>query len=328
MDAWERPPSTVAVLHLNQVGDLVFGLPALAALRAGFPEARILSVVRQNLAPLLSATSVSGTGLVDELIEHRGVRDFFRTAEALRAREIDLAVCLSESPRSRLLAYLSRAPRRVGLDDGPLASLLTERVEKRGLPSTSNDIRLVRGLGCPLPYDSYVGLIEVAPRDRQRAIDLLREQGLPAEQRLVVLAPGASQGRGLKEWPLERFVEVARHVGAKQGVVAVFVGTGLPDGSERDLPNGCLDLSGRTSLRELAGLLSLTDLFIGNDSGALHLAACLAVPCVALFGPTDPDETGPQGEGHVVLRADASGSMESIPVVAVIEAVERQLPGV
>ena len=78
-------------------------------------------------------------------------------------------------------------------------------------------------------------------------------------------------------------------------------------------------------MRELIGLLSLAELLVGNDSGALHLAACLVVPCVGLFGPTNPDETGPQGEGHIVLRADASGSIESIPTVAVIEAVDRQL---
>ena len=320
MDARERPPSTIAVLHLNQVGDLVFSLPALAALREGFPGARVVSVLRQNLAPLLS-----GSGLVDEAVGHRGVGDFFRTAEVLRLRDIDLAVCLSESPRSRLLAYLSRAPRRAGLDDGPLASLLTERVEKHGLPSTSNNIRLVQALGCPVPQDNYVGLLDVARQDRQGAIDLLRERGLPERQRLVLLAPGASPGQQHKEWPLDRFVEVARQVGAIDGVVAVFVGTELRDGSAEEPPGGCFDLSGQTSLTELAGLLSLADLFVGNDSGALHLAACLAVPCVALFGPTDPDETGPQGEGHIVLRADASGSIESIPTVRVLEAIERQL---
>lgn len=322
MDREVTATSKIGVLHLNQVGDLVFSLPALAALRAGFPRARIVSVLRQSLVPLLSPSS-----LVDDVVGHQGSRDFFNTADRLRNLEIDLAVCLSESPRSRLLAHLSGAPRRVGLAGGPLASLLSQRVEKRGLPSTANNLRVVSELGCPVPRESYVGLLEATPEDRAAAHGVLERAGWPGgEDRLVILAPGVSKGREHKRWPADRFGEVERHVSAMPGCCAVVVGTETSDEAARAAGDRCVDVSGRTDLRELLGLLSLCELFVGNDSGVLHLAACLGVPCVGLYGPTDPRETGPQGEQHLVLRGEA-GDLSTIEVGAVIAAIEDLLEG-
>ena len=121
----------------------------LAALRAGFPQARLVSIVKEPLEPLLV-----GSGLVDEILLHRGARDFFAALGRVRAADLDMVVCLSQSPRARLLGYGSGAARRVGLAGGPLQSLLTETVESSGLPSTANDLRLTTALGCPTPNES------------------------------------------------------------------------------------------------------------------------------------------------------------------------------
>lgn len=313
-------PARIAVFHLNQVGDLVFSLPALAAIRAGFPEATVWSVLRDSLAPLLEASTV-----VDEALTHKGSRNFLATADRLRDLRIDLAVCLSESPRSRLLAYLSGAPRRVGLDGGPLASLLSERVEKCGLPSTSNNLRVVRELGCSVPQESYVGLLQPSDADRDGARRLLAQAGSSGgRERLVILAPGVSKGREHKRWPVDRFAGVAAHIAALPGFVAVTVGAEESRVAPDAEVDGWVDLVGRTSLRELLGLLSLSALFVGNDSGVLHVAACLGVPCVGLYGPTDPGETGPQGEGHCVLRAH-HGDLATLTADAAVAAIDRLL---
>ncbi len=319
MPADESRPASIAVFHLNQIGDLVFSLPALAALRSGFPDARIISVLKKAVAPLLEESP-----LIDERLTHRGSRDFLDTANRLRAAGIDLAVCLSESPRSRLLASLSRAPQRIGLDGGPLASLLSTGVEKVGLPSTRNNLRVVRALGCPVPSDSYVGLLGAGEADRRGARGLLEEAGLAGNgDRLVVLAPEVSKGREAKSWPAERFGEVAKRLRGRPGTVALIVGADAGSCFD-ETPEGCLDLGGRTSLRQLLGLLSMADLFVGNDSGVLHLAACLGLPCVALFGPTDPEETGPHGGPHEIVRAP-DGVMKELPVEAVWGPIERRL---
>ena len=316
-----EPARVICVLHLNQLGDLVFSLPTLAALRQGFPEARIASVVRHGLAPLLEESP-----LVDEVVAHHGTRDFLATAERLRSLEPDLAVCLSESPRSRLLAYLSRASRRVGLDGGPLSGLLTSGVAESGLPSCGNDLKVVRELGLAIPRETYVGLLEATPADREAARRVLLDAGwTPERGRLVVLAPGVSEGREAKRWPPSRYGELAERLTAAPGRAAVVVDVESADEGPPRAP-GVVDLAGRTGLRELVGLLSLAELFIGNDSGALHLAACLGVPCVALFGPTDPMETGPHGEGHAVLEAEG-GDLGSLPVERVLAVAEERLSG-
>ena len=308
-------PIVVGVFHLNQIGDLVFSLPALGALRRRFPEARLISVVRENVAPLLE-----GVELIDDVITHQGSGSFLSTVDELRAAKFDLAVCLSESPRSRLLAWLSGAQARIGLGGGPLASLLTERVPKEGFPSTGNNLRVVRRLGCPAVTKSYVGLLKASDEDLHAAAGLLemRSRQTPGDP-LVVIAPGASQGRQEKEWPTERFAAVAEAV-VQLGGVPTLVGADVrPELSSE----GVVDLGGRTSLRELIGILGLADLFVGNDSGVLHLAAALGTPCVALFGPTDPVQTGPHGEGHVVLSASEDGpaSIDQISTERVLETV-------
>ena len=92
--------------------------------------------------------------------------------------------------------------------------------------------------------------------------------------------------------------------------------------SERD-PDVRAALAAHNDLRDLVGLLDRCDLFVGIDSGVLHLAAAVGKPCVALFGPTDPEQTGPQGNGHVVVRAceEGPGEMGEIDVAPVTEAI-------
>ena len=314
-------PRRIGVVHLNQVGDLMFSLPALAALRAGFPEARIVSILRESLEPLLM-----GSELIDEILLHRGSRDFFAGMGRVRASELDLVVCFSQSPRSRLLAYGSGAARRVGLGGGPLASLLTESVQSSGLPSTANNLRLTGVLGCPVPHSGYQGLLSVRDEDLVTARSILVDAGWDGVGEVVVFAGGASRGRENKEWAGERLMEACRRSGG-DGFWSVVVGTERRAGVEHSPHEGVLDLSGRTGLRDLMGLLSLARLFVGIDSGVLHLAAALGTPCVALFGPTDPEETGPQGEGHRVIRAaeDGPGPMDAIEVATVTLAIDQML---
>ena len=317
----EEAPRRIGVVHLNQVGDLMFSLPALLALRTGFPGARIVSIAREPLEPLLR-----GNNLVDEILLHCGSRDFFAGLGRLRASALDLVVCLSQSPRSRLLAYGSGARRRAGLGGGPLASLLTESVATSGPPSTANNLRLTSALGCPVASPDYQGLLRAEDQDLVGARALLRQAGWDGGGEVVVFAGGASRGREHKEWPGERLMKVCR-LGAGSGIWSVVVGTEHRAGIDHAPAEGVLDLTGRTGLRELMGLLSLARLFVGIDSGVLHLAAALGTPCIALFGPTDPRQTGPQGEGHRILRAaeDGPGPMDAIEVGSVARAVDRAL---
>lgn len=311
---------SIGVFHLNQLGDLIFSLPVLEALRTGFPEARITSVVHAELAGLLCPSP-----WLDACITHRGAGEFFSTLRRVRRSELDLAVCLSQSPRVMLLAAASGAPERIGFSGGGFSGLLTRRVDKTTIPSLANNLRLVEALGCRVERRDYCGLLAVDEADRTLARRLVASRGVSEEERLVVIGAGASRRRSGKEWRRERFVEVARAAARHDAVAVAFVGAERQLGE--DLSSEKIhDLGGATSLRSLLGLLDRAELFVGIDSGPLHLAAALGTPCVALFGPTDPAVTGPCGEGHVVLHGrDEEGGLDALDARAVVKAVDRIL---
>ncbi|MDX1643450.1 MAG: glycosyltransferase family 9 protein [Thermoanaerobaculia bacterium] len=311
---------SIGVFHLNQLGDLIFSLPVLEALRAGFPEARITSVVRADLASLLCPSP-----WLDACITHRGAGEFFSTLRQVRRAEFDLVVCLSQSPRVMLLAAGSGARYRIGFAGGGLSLLLTERVDETTTPSLTANLRLVEALDCRIERRDYRGLLTVEEADRELAEQLLEASGIAAEARLVVVGAAASTRRDEKEWELERFLEVARALTHDEAITVAFIGADPQLGEDLSAER-IYDLGGQSSLRSLLALLERADLFLGIDSGPLHLAAAVGTPCVALFGPTDPTLTGPCGDEHTVLyRRHEEGGLGALASAPVVEAVERKL---
>jgi ADP-heptose:LPS heptosyltransferase len=173
----------------------------------------------------------------------------------------------------------------------------------------------------PLP------VIWTAPEDTARAATLL-----PAGRPWLVLGPTANWHR--KVWPAERFAELALRLTAPDGA---FPGAGIailggPGDQERSMATPvltalpqALDLVGKLDLPEVAAVLARAAIFIGNDSGLMHLAAAAGAPTLGLFGPTPSDEYGPAGPKASAVLADGpagQGAMEDLPVARVLEAAE------
>ncbi|MFM7780406.1 MAG: glycosyltransferase family 9 protein [Alphaproteobacteria bacterium] len=171
----------------------------------------------------------------------------------------------------------------------------------------------------PLP------VIWTAPEDTARAAALL-----PAGQPWLVLGPTANWHR--KVWPVERFAELALRLTASDGALpgAGIAILGGPGDQERSMATPvltalpqALDLVGKLDLPEVAAVLSRAAMFIGNDSGLMHLAAAAGAPTIGLFGPTPSDEYGPAGPKASAVLADGppgQGAMEDLPVARVLEA--------
>ena len=292
----------ILVFHLNQIGDLMFALPALKALREAFPEAHITSVLRPHLAGL-----VEYSGFVDEIV-HRPAR---RAGAAvglglrLRRRGPDLAVAFSQSATMALCARLSGAKHRVGYVDSDLSRLLTHRIQVRGIPCPEKVLRLVRGLGLEPSKTNYVGLVRLSEEDAGAGAKLVGECEPEEGGPLVALAPGEAGDRPYKSWCTEGFIRVASALAREDGARLMVVG----GEADRQLGNEIAasvsgrgnNLAGRTTPSELAAVLARGDLLIGIDSGPMHVAAAVGTPVVGLFGPTDPCRTGPLGEGHEVI---------------------------
>lgn len=323
----------IVCFHLNQIGDLAFSLPALKCLRDGISDAWIASVVRPGTVELMQAT-----GLVDEVVARSSGLSVGKLglARRLNLLQADAAIVFSQSAECALLAWVSRAPRRIGFVNTSLGGLLTQRLPFKHPPSTENNLRLIEALGVPVVTRDYVGLLKASDAMRERAERLLADRGIGPDDRLVAFSPGTSGRRRLKLWTDSGFTDVGRHL-AGEGVRVVVLGTSPADEIVEDCGE-IIDLSGQTDLGTAAGILARSETLVAVDSGILHLAAALGRPIVGLYGPSDPAITGPQGPGHAVLTSGAGCApcnqgeckfdricMTNLDPGAVIEAVDRIL---
>lgn len=293
--------SALCVLHLNQIGDLVFSLPLLKALRDNFPGARIDSVAKPHLKGLLADSP-----FVDRILERPGgYGAMAHLVSTLRSSRYDLLISLPRSEESLIIASLSGARLKAGFSHFPwdLALDIKETVE--GHNSWYNNRKLLERLRLRVDKNDYVGLMRVAARDGDRAA--------PGGQ-YAIIAPGASLRRQMKTWGHDRFAALIARLRRNRGLAPVIIG-GDDNREYNDLliaalretgagmDEGLVDLTG-ADLRSLCLAIKDAALFVGIDSGFMHLASSYDIPVVALFGPTDPFYVGPQNRRSRVVRAE------------------------
>jgi heptosyltransferase-2 len=293
-------PARTLVVMPNWVGDCVMALPVLDALAAS--GRTVIVLARRHLVPLLRLSPA-----VSDAVE-RAANDA-ATIEALRAAQCEEAIVLPNSIRAAWLPYQAGIPYRWGYRGGWRAPLLAPPVPRpRGRRLQVEDYQeLLAALGVPAPPSWTPRLPRQAAlvaRGRERLQRARLGEGGP----LVGLSPGAEWGPS-KRWPWRRFADLANELRRQVPDVrqAILVGpketwTGVrvheESGKLHPVIGPDLDLAG------LAAVLACFDLLVTNDSGPMHLAAAFGVPCVTLFGPTDPRRTAPAGDGHAVLWRD------------------------
>lgn len=314
----QAQPSSVIVFHLTTLGDLLFSLPLLAAIKAGWRGTRLVSAARAYLLPLLRVT-----GLVDDVLERpRTTWAKCRLACALRRAHFQMAVCLAMSPETSLLAWLSGAPRRIGFAGAEFGRLLNELVPFEPPPSLLNNMRMLERLRLPRVAEDYVGLIPQDSAAATRARDLLDALGVNGPY--IVVAPGAGVRRRHKAWAPENFGLAAQALAQEYHWRVAIVGGGAEQeiaAATQDTCPSATSLVGRTDLLCLAELLRGARLLLGNDSGPLHLAAAVETAALGLFGPTDPAKTGPRGKHSRVLVAPDK-DLSRLGPEAVVEAAK------
>ena len=313
---------------MSAMGDIIHSLPAVAALRQAYPNAVIGWAVEDRWLELLSARAAlqdaQGSArrpLVDVIhkVNTRAWRNApFSSAtwtnvrevvRELRRGEYQLAVDMQAAIRSALLAKFSGARQRVGFArprEGPAKLFYTKIISTSAVHVVDQGLQLAQAITgkeiapaeFPLPRDPEAEAWCDTQLERLRVTDF------------VIMSPGA--GWGAKCWPAERYGEVARRL--KQEGLAVLVNAGP---GEEELAERLLESSRAAAQKlscSLAQLIALTrraQLFIGGDTGPVHLAAALSIPVVAIYGPTNPVRNGPFGPGGTnaiikVLRSTES----------------------
>lgn len=305
----------ILLIKLSAIGDVVQTLPALEAIKKLYPAGEITWIVEEAAAdileghPLIDRVLVSRRKALTGMLKHpctfmrglRGIIGFFRE---LRADHYDLAVDFQGLLKSGILIGLARAKRKIGFDRTREFSylFLNERLpaydpEKHAL---ERYLDVARYLGahdpaptCTLPIEHEIS------RMRQRTADI-KEAGKP----LVVINPVARWKTKL--WRESNFAELADRLVLEKKAAVIFTGSAADrDVNQRiiaRMKQAAKNWAGQTSLKELAALAALSDLFITTDTGPMHLAAAAGAKVLALFGPTAPWRTGPYGTSAVIVR--------------------------
>jgi heptosyltransferase-2 len=281
--------------------------PFVARVRTLFPKAEIALLGRKSVAPLFVHHPHS-----DHIwpIDDKSAKGFREAAAKLRAFRADLGFLLPNSLNSAALFAAGGVKMRVGYDRDARRSLLTHpiplRPEDLAVHEVRYYLRLLHGWETASRAPDPL-LLNVTAEEREAMRGWLRENGLDDGQFLLGINPAALYGTA-KRWLPDRFAEVGRHFIREHGARVVV--TGLE--KERDVAQEVCDFggegfvngAGRMTLRELMAFLQQCNLFVTNDSGAMHIAAALGTPLAAVFGSTDWVTTAPVGAHTRIVRVD------------------------
>ncbi|WP_166827150.1 glycosyltransferase family 9 protein [Thalassoroseus pseudoceratinae] len=303
----------IGIIKPSALGDIVQTLPILPALRHRFPEATVSWVIAHGLRNLLEGHP----DLERTISFHRrgNWRSQLELLGEIRRAHFDLVLDLQGLIRTGIMTWASRAPLRLGMETAREGA---HRACHLTLPGTARDVsaqvryqNVATALGCDAT--KLAPKIAITADDR----DWIENALVRATSPRLVIAPGAKWMT--KRWPAERFAHVAANAVRQWDLSIVVVGSPdeveLASQVETSLQRfvastEVVNLAGKTSLRQLAGVLESATVVLANDSGPMHLAAAMGTPVVAAFTCTDPVQSGPPGTQHalVATRVPCAGS--------------------
>lgn len=289
----------------NWLGDCIMSLSVLPIIREGLPNSRIVLLTRPNLAGVFQY--LDGVEEVIPGIGQSTPGNIVSVARDIRSRRFDRGLLLTNSWSSALMFRLGGISTVVGYRNEGRGLLLS-----RSLPMPSPGVHYIRFYqelaeffaGTAGHSRNYYHPPRLLNRERQRAREILKEQGMRSNTALVGMAPFSAYGSA-KEWP--KFPELIRMILKRHPEVTIAV---LGSHGERDRsrslvsglpPKRVVHLAGVTDLRESLAIIRECAVFVCNDSGLMHAAAAFSVPLVAMYGPTPRHRTVPDGEAFTTL---------------------------
>ncbi len=300
VDKISPAPKRILLVQLGDLGDVVLTTPTVHSLKHAFPDCELLILVRKPFGDIL--TNDPALQVILQIEKGKGssmqkLRQSLRLMCALRQNHFSWAIDLRTGDRGALLTGLSGAALRMGRrsDERPFwhhtlfTTLLTDASpgDETIHPGADQSLRLLRALGinpavsCPILYTDPSAVL--------RMQQLLKCHHVLDSPGFITLNPCSRWS--YKEWPFSRWSTVIDWLWAQFSIPTVLVGTAAEHevcGALSDSCSGhCISLAGKTTLPELSALLSLSQLHLGVDSAAPHMASALGIPCLTLHGPTD-----------------------------------------
>jgi len=307
----------VLIIKLGAIGDLLMATPAIRALKNAYPTAHVSILVGKS-----SKMAVNGNPHIDEFIEcddyiiYKGtllqkLKYILSLILKIKREKYDVVFIFHRDWRFNLFAFLCGIPERVGFDRNGEGRFLTNKVRISGIKHNIDQyLEIIKAIGI---RDDGKGMDFIISNEVEKAADeILTRKGLKnGDIKIGVLAGGASNIKTempIKRWPVEDYTELSGKIVAGGYKVILLGAESDKSNSEiisRNIVNGVIDLTGRTTLEETAAVMKRCKVIITHDSGPMHLASAMQVPVISIFGPTDPREYYPLNSGgHYFWNAE------------------------
>jgi lipopolysaccharide heptosyltransferase II len=296
----------ILLIRLRRIGDVILTTPAISSLRQGIPTASISYIVEKPYREL-----VEGNPNLDKVIvleKKQSLRDFLKLIRLIRKEKYDVVLDFHGGPRASLITLLSKAKLKVGYRvkyKNFIYNIKLPRSPKEGhFHSVENHINLVKALGVDVKSLPPLYLPKAQKTEIEKVEKFIEENSLGGSK-IIAIHIGA--GNAFRNWGVDNLVQLTNLLARRPDVKIVLVGTSEDQKAEEEILKksaaSLLSLVGRLNLREVKEFISHSSLFVGPDSGPMHIAASTTTPIVALFGPNLPAFNAPwQAKAFVVEK--------------------------
>jgi heptosyltransferase-2 len=285
-----RTIEKILIINLSNIGDVVLTLPAVDLIKGNFPEAKLTMLVGPKAKGLFELDS-----RIDDLIiydKYKSIKSKISLSMHLRRYNFDMVLDF----RHTAFPLFLNAPYK-----SPVVTRTRSNLHKKEVY-----LELTKNV---FPFNEERKLsprIFIDSKDENYIDELLKQNNISSSKKLVVVAPGAASN--IKRWTKNGFAEVCDWLISMHEAQVVFVGDekdlGMVEAVKIRMKRSAVDLTGKTSLRQLVALLARCDLLISNDSAVMHMGSYLDVPVLAIFGPTDPKRYGPWNYKSRIMRRE------------------------
>ncbi|OAM92763.1 heptosyltransferase-1 [Pelosinus fermentans] len=300
----------ILIVKLSAIGDVIHALPVAHALKQTYPDARITWVVEKPAYDLLTNNPDIDEIIIFDKPKFKSLTGLLSNGYAfsklLKSYKFDLAIDLQGLFKSAAISYLSGAPKRLVYCN---ARELSDKIGQRICGNHENGhivdryLDVAQHLGCKIDQVQFP--MNITERETQKAEAIANHAGLRLENPYVTLAPGTNWPS--KCWPTTHFAKLADHLYDNNMIPVLIGGPNDKHLTEEIIANTKIppiDLTGKTSLKQLSYIIKNAKAFVGGDTGPMHLAAAVGAKIVTIFGPTDPKRNGPYGDKHRILTPD------------------------
>lgn len=306
-----REPKKVLIVKLNRLGDIVAFLPTIKTIRENWPGARLTLLTTAIGKELLEDSKLVNKIWVSTIDEVKTLSVFFRWLRIVRRNQFDVAIASSDSSSSvALLFSLSSIPIRVGFTNPRLSFLFNNKIRfSKKDTHTELNLQIAKKLGLSVKWIDVPKEIPILENKKLELLQKLSQHDVGKNDKIIILHVGAY--RPSHRWGIDRFAEVANFLVKKYSAKIICIGGTVEKQWVASLQHlmdeeSIVDMTGKTSVKQLIYLISLAALYIGHSSGPLHIAYMVGTPTVSLWGASALATWGPAREKdkHICIQAD------------------------